>query len=150
MDLGSMIHKGGIFFDVEGNTPEEIYKKVCDSMKLPESVTPEVIYNALCVREKIMSTAVGNAIALPHSSVPIMKEEDDQMICVVYLKTPLDMKAPDERKVQTMFIILTQNRQTHLEVLSSLVNLFRKVPFRKLLESKSSEAQLLNAIRELS
>lgn len=148
-DISPLIHKGGVFKDVEGSTPEEIFEKVCKMLDLPDSITTDQVYNALCAREKILSTAVGNGIALPHARSPIMKEESDQKICVVYLKEPLEMQAPDEKKVSVMFILLTQNPQTHLKVLSTLVGLFRKASFRKLLEEKASEAQLINAIREL-
>ena len=148
-NLKSLIQKGGVFVDVEGKTPEEIYKKVCDSLTFPPSITKETVYNALCSREKIMSTAIGNGITLPHASSPVIKEEDQQRIVVAYLKTPLDMKAPDERLVYVMFFILTQNRQIHLEVLSSLVEVFGKIKFRKLLESKASIEEILNALDSL-
>jgi PTS system nitrogen regulatory IIA component len=109
----------------------------------------ESVYNALAAREHVLSTAVGNGIALPHARAPIMKSEDDQQICIVYLKNPIDMKAPDERRVFVMFVLLTFNSQSHLRILSSLVTLFRKPQFRKLLEKHAGEAELLNAIREL-
>lgn len=147
-DLASLIQKGGVFTDVEGSCPEEIFKKICDSVHFPESISSEAVYNALCSREKIMSTAVGNGIALPHASVPIIKEEEEQRIIVAYLKNPLDMKAPDERLVYVMFFILTQNRQTHLEVLSSLVSLFGDVKFRKVLEGHASEKEILEAVKQ--
>lgn len=148
-DISPLIHKGGVYKDVEGSTPEEIYENVCKMLDLPDSMTSEQVYNALCAREKILSTAVGNGIALPHARSPIMKDEADQRICVVYLKEPLEMAAPDEKKVSVMFILLTQNSQTHLKVLSTLVGLFRKNSFRKLLEEHAGEAQLINAIKEL-
>ncbi|MCQ2592071.1 MAG: PTS sugar transporter subunit IIA [Treponema sp.] len=148
-DIAEMIHKGGIFMDVEGETSSEIYEKISKMINLPDGMTSEQVYNALCAREKVLSTAVGNGIALPHARSPIMKEEKDQRICVVYLKNPIDMKAPDERLVYVMFILLTQNSQIHLQVLSGLAGLFRSLRFRKALESKAGEAELLSLIREL-
>ena len=148
MDLTSLVSKGGVF-TVEGSSTTEIYEKVCNLIKFPESITSDAVFNALCAREKIMSTAVGNGIALPHASVPIIKEEDEQRVCVVYLKEPLDMNAPDEMKVHTMFVILTQNRQTHLQVLSRLVSLLRDTSFLKLLENQANGVDLIEKIREL-
>jgi PTS system nitrogen regulatory IIA component len=147
-DLTSLISKGGVF-TVEGSSTTEIYEKVCKLIKFPESITSDAVFNALCAREKIMSTAVGNGIALPHASVPIIKEEDEQRVCVVCLKEPLDMNAPDEMKVHTMFIILTQNRQTHLQVLSRLVSLLRDTSFLKLLENQANGVDLIEKIKEL-
>lgn len=147
-DLTSLISKGGVF-TVEGSSTTEIYEKVCKLIKFPESITSDAVFNALCAREKIMSTAVGNGIALPHASVPIIKEEEEQRVCVVYLKEPVDMNAPDEMKVHTMFVILTQNRQTHLQVLSRLVSLLRDTSFLNLLENQANGVDLIEKIREL-
>ncbi len=150
VNLAELIHKGGVFTDVEGSFPEEIYEKITGMMNLPEGLSAETVCNALCEREKIMSTAVGNGIALPHARIPILKDEDDQEICIVYLKNPIDMNAPDERKVFVMFVILSANQRSHLAVLSELVQLFQKKEFKNLLEQKASEAELLNMIRNLS
>ena len=71
------------------------------------------------------------------------------MIVVVYLKKPLEMQAPDERPVTTMFVLLTYNSQVHLKVLSTLAGLFRSLRFRKALEDRASEQVLSALIKEL-
>ena len=149
-DLPLLIHRGGILFDIEGNTPEEIYKVISEKIEKPEGLTSEQIYTALCAREQVLSTAVGNGIALPHARTPIVKNDTDQKICVVYLKEPIDMNAPDERLVYVMFVLLTSNSQFHLKVLSSLAGLFRDVQFRKALENHADEATLSALIRDLA
>lgn len=150
VDIANLIHRGGIYTDVEGSTPQEIYEKISKLIDLPDGMTAEQVYNALCAREEVLSTAVGNGIALPHARAPIMKNEEDQRIVLVYLKTPLDMKAPDERNVYAMFILLTHNSQIHLKVLSSLAGLFRSLRFRKALEEHADEATLAAIIHELA
>ena len=149
IDLPGLIHRGGVYFDVEGSTPEEIYEKISDLIEIPDGLSKEQVYNALCAREKVLSTAVGNGIALPHARASIIKDEQQQKICIVYLKTPIDMQAPDEREVFVMFVLLTQNSQVHLKVLTQLAGLFRNLRFRKALESHASEAEILSLIREL-
>ena len=149
VDLPALIHRGGVYFDVEGSTPEEIYEKISNMIELPDGLSNEQVYNALCAREKVLSTAVGNGIALPHARASIIKDLEEQKICVVYLKQPIDMQAPDEREVYVMFVLLTQNSQVHLKVLTELAGLFRNLRFRKALESHAGEAELLSLIREL-
>ena len=148
-DLPVLIHRGGVFFDVEGTTPQEIYKNISEKIEKPEGVTSDLIYNALCAREQVLSTAVGNGIALPHARASIIKSDENQKICVVYLKKPIDMQAPDEREVFVMFVLLTSNSQVHLKVLTELAGLFRNLRFRKALEAHASEAEILSLIREL-
>ena len=150
VNLAELIHKGGVFSGVEGSSPEEIYKKITGMISLPAGMSAETVLKALCEREKIMSTAVGNGIALPHARIPIVKDENEQRISIVYLKNPIDMQAPDERKVFVMFVILTANQHAHLQVLSELVQLFQNREFKKLLEKNAGEAELLNVIRNLS
>lgn len=149
VDVAKLIRRGGIFKDIEGNTPQEVYSNVIKLMELPESVSPDTVLNALNSREEVLSTAVGNGIALPHARSPIIKADDEPRICVVYLKKPIDMKAPDERLVHVMFILLTNNSQVHLTLLSSLATLFRSMRFRKALEERADEATLSNLIREI-
>ena len=149
VDLPGLIHRGGVFFDIEGNTPEEVYKVISEKIEKPEDLTSEQVYTALCAREQVLSTAVGNGIALPHARSSIIKSDKDQKICVVYLKNPIDMQAPDEREVYVMFVLLTHNSQVHLKVLTELAGLFRNLRFRKALESHAQEAELLSLIREL-
>ena len=148
-DLPVLIHRGGVFFDIEGDSPQEIYKNISEKIEKPEGVTSEIIYNALCAREQVLSTAVGNGIALPHARTSIIKSDENQKICVVYLKKPIDMQAPDEREVFVMFVLLTANSQVHLKVLTELAGLFRNLRFRKALENHAGEAELLSLIREL-
>ncbi len=149
-NIAELIHKGGVYKDVEGSSPEEIYGNFVKIMNFPEGLNKNTVFEALCSREKIMSTAVGGGIALPHARFPVIKSDNEQQISVVYLKKPIDMNAPDERKVFVMFVILTSNQKTHIQVLSELVQLFQKKEFKKLLEQNADEAQLLNVIRNLS
>lgn len=149
VDIAELIHRGGIIVDLEAETPVEVYEKISKMIRLPDGITSEQVYNALRAREEVLSTAVGNGIALPHARAPIMKNDEDQMIVVVYLKKPLDMKAPDEHPVTTMFVLLTNNSQVHLKVLSSLASLFRSARFRTALEAHADEAKLSALIKEL-
>ena len=150
LNLIDLIHRGGVYKDIEGSTPEEVYANFCKTAKLPEDLSPEFVYNALCAREKVLSTAVGNGIALPHARAPIVKNENEQRVCVIYLKKPIEMNAPDDREVFVMFVLLSHNSQIHLKVLTELAALFRKVRFRKALEEKVDESQLVNLILELN
>lgn len=147
-DISDLIQKGGVFYDIEGSTPIEIYKNVANLLNLPLTIDAKTVYDALCDRENFMSTAVGRGIALPHARTPVVKNYEDQRICVVFLKTPIKMKSPDVLKVYVMFIILSQNSKEHLDILASLGTLFRNDDFKKILENRPNKDTLIKAIRD--
>lgn len=148
-EVADLLSRGGVLFDVEGDTTSEIYKNICDKISLPNEVTKEGVYAALCDRERVMSTAVGYGIALPHCRGTILKNNDNQQISVCYLKNPIDMSAPDARHVYVMFVLLTANSQTHLQVLSQLASLFKDSNFKQLLEKHAGLDELIKAANDL-
>lgn len=148
--IADLIKKGGVYSGIEGSTPETVYKAMVQIVPLPAGLQRDALYDALMEREKILSTAVGRGIALPHARVPIIKDASDQEICVVYLKNPISMGSPDERNVFVMFMLLTANSQMHLDILGQLVTLFKRPSFYALLEKGASKDALIEEIKRLS
>ncbi|MBO7122399.1 MAG: PTS sugar transporter subunit IIA [Treponema sp.] len=145
VNFGELILKGGIINNVDANNPFEVYEQIKTKIHLPKSVTPDLLYEGLSAREKVLSTAVGRGIALPHCRDIILSGSDEQQITVVYLKNPIDMNAPDGRKVDTMFVLLTSNSQSHLQVLSRLAGLIKNDSFVELLRNRASAEELAEA-----
>lgn len=149
VDLTKLIHKGGVI-EIDAKDSKDAFRKIADTIKLPQEIQPDLVYKSLCEREAVLSTAVGNGIALPHARSPIFAEENEERICVVYLKNPIDMKAPDSVGVNVMFVLLSHNNQTHLAILSSLAVLFNNIKFKKALENRDNEEKLAAIIRDLA
>lgn len=149
MEIAQMIRRGGVINDVEAGTIFEVYEQICPKMHLPDSITAKQLYEGLCRREKVMSTAVGRGIALPHCRDIILKDNESQQITVVYLKNPIDMNAPDGKKVSVLFVLLTSNPQTHLQVLSTLAGLFKNGRFVNLLKNRAGVEELANETKGL-
>ncbi|MCR5045841.1 MAG: PTS sugar transporter subunit IIA [Treponema sp.] len=143
--IGDLILRGGVINNVDANTPFEVYEQIKTKMNLPSSVTPDFLCEGLCARERILSTAVGRGVALPHCRDILLKGDDEQQIAIIYLKNPIDMNAPDGRKVDTMFVLLTSNSQSHLQVLSRLAGLIKSDSFVDLLRNRASANELADA-----
>ena len=148
IDIAELIHRGGVF-EVDAKSAEEAYKKISKLIKLPAGNTPDDVCKALCDREKVMTTAVGNGIAIPHARSLNLTDENDQLILVAYLKHPIDMYAPDGNPVKVMFVLLSQSNQIHLAALSKLASLFTKSDFKKAVELKAGEERLSAVIKGL-
>lgn len=149
VNMGGLILRGGVINNIDADSPLEVYEQLKSKIKLPKSVTPDILYEGLCAREKVLSTAVGRGIALPHCRDIILSGSDEQQITVVYLKNPIDMNAPDGRKVDTMFVLLTSNSQSHLQVLSRLAALIKDDSFVELLRNRASAEELAEAANKI-
>lgn len=79
-----------------------------------------------------------------------MKNSAESKIVVAYLREPLDMQAPDVKKVYVMFIILSDSAQFHIKVLSALATLFKNEKFRKGIQTCPSKGELLDLLRRIS
>lgn len=149
VNIGDLILRGGVIGNVDANTPFEVYEQIKTKIRLPKSVTPDILQEGLTARERVLSTAVGRGIALPHCRDILLTGSDEQQITVVYLKEPIDMNAPDGRKVDTMFVLLTSNSQSHLQVLSRLAGLIKDDSFVELLRSRASAEELADAANKI-
>ncbi len=149
VNIGEYLRLGGVYYDVEGSTAQEAFKSLCSKIKLPSSVSPRILYDALCAREAVLSTAVGNGIAIPHSQQPLVKTVNEQRIYICYLKEPVNMRAMDNKKVQTLIIPLSASVQSHLQIISQLARLLTKADFKKALALKLSLDELYPLIRTL-
>ncbi|NLK46103.1 MAG: PTS sugar transporter subunit IIA [Treponema sp.] len=148
LSIEELIKNGGIFFNVKGDRPETVFKNILEKLSLPESVDKTNLYRELCQREELMSTAVGNGIAIPHPRYPLLTDTKDQRLVVCFLDKPVMMNPPDMRPVYVFFILLTSNTKTHLKILSQLAFLFQKPEFRHFLEQKPTEEALIKAIKQ--
>ncbi|MCR4790842.1 MAG: PTS sugar transporter subunit IIA [Treponemataceae bacterium] len=149
INLLELIQRGGVLNDVQGKTAEEIYKNVCEDIALPFYVDRNVLYTELCEREKMISTAIGNGISLPHPRHPIMKKEFDQQITVCFLHEPVDFKALDHKPVKVLFVILTNDQQAHLKILSQLAFVFQNEKMKSLLKGNPDYRTLQDTLKEI-
>lgn len=149
-ELCTFIKRGGIFINVKGDKPEDIYRNVVKEISLPSGLEADKLLTELCQREELISTAVGNGIAIPHPRFPLLKKDKEQRIYICFLDKPIMMNPPDAKPVYVMFILLTSSTTSHLKLLSQLAFLFMKPDFREILERKPSLEELISAIENLS
>lgn len=147
MDISTLLERGGVFYNVSGNTVIEVLNNLVEIVELPASLTREQLNKAIIEREELMPTAVGNGIALPHPRSPLLKDIDDQFITIAFLQKAIDWKALDGRPVQTLILIVSATPKSHLWTLSRISFLCQQEAFRDLLEQRASKEELIGAIR---
>jgi hypothetical protein len=85
---------------------------------LPEN-DKDLICDLMVSREKLMTTAVGDGMAVPHVRVPVVVNVPAPVFGVFFLRQSIDMNALDGQPVHTLFVLLSMTPKQHLELLAS-------------------------------
>ena len=141
-----LLRRGGIYANVPGNSNKEVLHNAIAQINTPMEISKDEIISALLNREEMMSTAIGQGIAIPHPRNPMIANINDASVSICFLKEPVDFGALDGRPVQTLFILLTSSPRRHLEVLSQISYLCHLDDFRALLERRASAPEILEFI----
>jgi PTS system nitrogen regulatory IIA component len=140
---------GGIHYDVPGGHREEVFKSIVDLLPLPPKLNKNALWQMLSAREEMMSTAIGNGIAIPHVRNPVVLHVDHPSITLCFLKAPVDFKALDGKPVFILFTLLSPSVKKHLAILSRLAFCLQNTKLQELLHHQNSPEQILAEIRVL-
>jgi nitrogen PTS system EIIA component len=134
-------------YGVSGRTFAEVFRSALDVLK-PPLEDKELIYDLLVSREKLMTTAVGDGLAVPHLRVPIVVNVARPALSIFFVREPIDMGALDGVPVHTLFLLLSLAPKQHLELLARLTFLFRQLAFVELLKQRADPETILRWIQE--
>ncbi|OGX06133.1 MAG: hypothetical protein A2Z88_04395 [Omnitrophica WOR_2 bacterium GWA2_47_8] len=94
-----------VFLDVVGQTKEEVITNIASLLAERNIVQDEnMIREAIWEREKLMTTAIGDGVAIPHARLPNLKVP---ILGFFRLRHPVDFNSPDNKPVQIVFLELT-------------------------------------------
>jgi len=103
-----------VFLDVEGASKREVIESLTGLMVKRNIITDEkLVQRAIWERENIMSTAIGEGVALPHARLPNLPEP---VLCFFRLKNPIDFGSPDDKPVQLLFLELTDRNDDGMQL----------------------------------
>ena len=134
------------YYDVEGGTLAEVLQAALSVFALPPEADKELIYDLLISREKLMTTAVGDGLAIPHLRVPVVVNMPRPALGVFFMRKPIPMGALDGHPVHTLFLLLSHSPKQHLDLLARLAFLFRKTEFVELLRNREKPTTIIEWI----
>jgi PTS system nitrogen regulatory IIA component len=146
--LIELIRRGGGFRIIPGATPQDMLANLIETMDLPLPLNRAALLEAVLEREALMSTAVGNGIALPHPRNPVINENAGQLVSIVFAEHGLNWEALDGKPVRTVMLILSASPRTHLHTLSRINYFCQQKAFVEMLERRASPKEILQMIEE--
>ena len=144
--LAELIERGGIYRGVAGTTPREVLNALVKALP-PVLPTPaNTLLQAVLEREELMSTGIGQGIALPHPRNPLVSSAAEQFAALAYLDAPVNWNSLDGKPVETLLLIVSASAKTHLHTLSEMTFFSRDEGFCRLLRERASSEELLRYI----
>ena len=113
------------------------------------SVDRDVVGQLLKSREQLMSTAIGNGIALPHPRIPLIVGRDKPLINFFFPQTPLNLNSIDGKPVHSIILIISQTIKQHLSLLAHLSFLLSQGEFHDALSQRKPFQELIGIIEKL-
>jgi len=138
------------YYDVPGRTFADVLRAALDVFELPPEADKELIYDLLISREKLMTTATGDGLAIPHLRVPVVVNLSRPVLGIFFTCEPIEMGALDGKSVHTLFLLLSLAPKQHLELLARLAFIFRQPEFLKLLRKRAKPEKILEWIQHVA
>lgn len=141
MLLSDLIQEKNLMAHLEAGDRSQAYRKMLEHL-VGEGVIPKDLLDpsekALQAREEKMTTAMGGSFAIPHATIPKLKQ-----LATLFARCPagVDCQAIDGKPVKLFFLILVpaDQAQVHLQTLATVAKFFNRRGIKnKILEAKGA------------
>jgi PTS system nitrogen regulatory IIA component len=133
-----------VLLDHPAETVSEVLGAVADNLAATgRLIYPDVYAAALREREGLMSTGVGEGVAIPHARHDINRLFRQPTSVFVRLARPIDFGAVDERPVDLVFTVAAPSDSSHLATLAAVMKLARDPDVRESLRAAAVAEDVL-------
>ncbi len=147
MTLLDILSPESTIVDLKGETKEEIIAELVGSLRIGDAINDkDKVLQAVLEREKIMSTGIGDGIAIPHG-------KSDAVVKLVAAlgtqKRGVDFEALDGEPAYVFFLLVSPANVSgpHIKALARISRLLKNDDFKKKLISASSSEEIISVIR---
>jgi PTS system nitrogen regulatory IIA component len=144
--LLAALEAGGVFYRVSGSDRESALREVVELLRLPPEVDREFLLRVLLAREVIVSTAIGDGIAVPHVRNPVVLHIGRPLLALCFLENAIEYGALDGNPVNTLFAIISPTTRAHLHLMAKLSFVLRNKNVRRMIRNQESRPAILREI----
>jgi len=141
------IHKGGVLYNIPGNSKEEVIRSATQAIAKELNLDSEVLVDLLLDRENLQPTSLNNGIGIPHTRDFLLNTLQD-IVTIVFPEKPISYGALDGKPVHTLFFLFAGEDKRHLHLLAKIAHLSSQPATIEMLQARPSKDKLLNYIKE--
>jgi len=146
MRLSDLLSTANVIIPIKAKDRDSSIREIIETMKndVPDI---EEAYKAVLEREMIMTTGVGNEIAIPHCKYP---ETNNFIIGLGIARQGINFNSIDHKDVKLIFLLIgpEDDSQNHIKMLSRISRIMHNSEFRSKLIESSSATEALRLIEE--
>ncbi|MHC4780322.1 MAG: PTS sugar transporter subunit IIA [Planctomycetota bacterium] len=130
-----------------GKTKEEVIRELLDLFSLPSPEAREDLFRAVMEREALMSTGIGNGIAIPHG---ILEGGQELQGALGVTCDPVDFQAIDGKPVRLVFLLISDETRPgrNMKALARIARLLHREEFRSNLSACGAAEDTWKVIEE--
>ncbi|MDE2811231.1 MAG: PTS sugar transporter subunit IIA [Gemmatimonadota bacterium] len=140
MNLLDILSLESTIVDLKGESKEDIIAELVNSLPVGDAITDrEQVLQAVLDREKIMSTGIGDGIAIPHGKSAAVTE---LVAAMGTQQRGMDFDALDGEPAYVFFLLVSPANVSgpHIKALARISRLLKNDEFKKkLIEADSAE-----------
>jgi fructose-specific phosphotransferase system IIA component len=149
MRLCDLLSKDVIRIPLKGDEKYAIIREMVDILCRAKNVKDcDGVLDAVLEREKVMSTGMGDGVAIPHAKTDAV---DDLVAAFGVTEKPVDFDSIDNQPVRMVFLLVAPAGQTgpHLKALSRISRLMHREDFRERLALARDGQQVIETIEQV-
>ena len=139
--ISKLLLPDNILLDAESTSKKRVFERVSLLLENNQQIARSTIFDSLFAREKLGSTGLGQAVAIPHGRIAKLRDATG-----VFVKTThsIPFEAPDDLPVNLIFVLLVPERATnlHLQILGELAQMFSDAAFRDRLNACNDATEI--------
>lgn len=141
------IHHGGVLTGLAGADKETVIRETVGRVAANFAIDPVGFAELLLHRERLMPTALGHGVAVPHARDFLLASPTD-VIIVVFPEIAISWGALDDQPVHTLFFLLASDDRRHLHLLAKIAHFSNNEETLHFLQSRPDKRELLEYIKE--
>lgn len=148
MKLSDILSDDHVIIPLKSSDKEKIIAEMVDNLYNRKKISNrDKILKAILDREKVMSTGVGDHVAIPHGKAEGVK---DIVASLGIAASDVDFHSIDNKPVRLIFLLVGPPDKTgpHLKALSRISRLMHREEFRKKLLRSKTAKEVMNIIQE--
>ena len=146
MTLLDILSADSTLVDLKGETKEDIIAELVDTLAVGDAISDrDKVLQAVLEREKIMSTGIGDGIAIPHGKSDAVEK---LVAALGTQRRGVDFDALDGAPAYVFFLLVSPANVSgpHIKALARISRLLKNDDFKKKLIAAETAAEIIEII----